>query len=650
MALINTVRALNDLTYWRITVTNGPVPNTNVEVEFTIPAEFSISSDTIVPVGTLVGTTWTIGSMTAGQVYSADIILKFDGPLPGIAEEFEIEATVTGTGDTNSSNNTKIDTIQFEILSCDPLASGSNCVAGLKFDLSECSTPCTQGATPEWVITPDSEVNINIISFDENTGIGYYEFIDPSIPGSFTWGLNCILGEDTIVICASYTMTLHPLIDDKDVFNHSADFIEGSTLTVDQIALLKGQPAYTGLTDEQIQAYCWEVIYNADGDLVGGWAHDCTGEQDGRHFIFCSAEPCDNTSNPCPSCPYSDMPIDISTYLGTIDNYTSEVGDHITVYHTDAVSIWEYNGTAWERSDCGCIWKISQDADNALTLGTDNAPYLDITTLPAVNPYPVSAVFSGTGTKTLTITLSNGVLLTPSFTDIDTNTTYTIEINDGNVELIDQMNNVVSSTPLPAASGDDWGTQVVDHDATIAGNGTPASPLKIAQQGATNGQVLKWNGTTWLPAADSGEANTGSNLGAGADVFKSKVGVDLQFRTIIGSGITVTENANDITLSKGCDCQLDLFWDAASVAGTVYLVQTGDCGRVNLANIEWQQTVTTGATPVWTDEQTGGTSYAVPGAGGLYDPTPIIGIRVKYTEDSCTKYTQIIQIAQPITP
>jgi hypothetical protein len=43
-------------------------------------------------------------------------------------------------------------------------------------------------------------------------------------------------------------------------------------------------------------------------------------------------------------------------------------------------------------------------------------------------------------------------------------------------------------------------------NATLSGNGTAGSPLTIAQQSATSGQVLKWNGTTWLPAAD----NTGT--------------------------------------------------------------------------------------------------------------------------------------------
>jgi len=47
-----------------------------------------------------------------------------------------------------------------------------------------------------------------------------------------------------------------------------------------------------------------------------------------------------------------------------------------------------------------------------------------------------------------------------------------------------------------------------------------------------------------------GEANTASNLGSGADVFAQKVGVDLQFRSLVsGSGISISEAATQLTFS-----------------------------------------------------------------------------------------------------
>jgi hypothetical protein len=116
------------------------------------------------------------------------------------------------------------------------------------------------------------------------------------------------------------------------------------------------------------------------------------------------------------------------------------------------------------------------------------------------------------------------------------------------------LSNGGGSVTLPSSGGgDNWGTQTVVTDATLAGNGTTATPLriadngvatvkiasaavtadklaassvtsdkisagavtgaKIAQAGATTGQVLKWSGTTWAPAADA----TGGSSGGWTD-------------------------------------------------------------------------------------------------------------------------------------
>lgn len=80
------------------------------------------------------------------------------------------------------------------------------------------------------------------------------------------------------------------------------------------------------------------------------------------------------------------------------------------------------------------------------------------------------------------------------------------------------------TTWLPATVsggvGDNWGTQSVVSSAALSGAGTAALPLTIAQQGASNGQVLKWNGTAWAPATDAG---VGDNWGT------AKVNTSVQF-------------------------------------------------------------------------------------------------------------------------
>ncbi len=62
-------------------------------------------------------------------------------------------------------------------------------------------------------------------------------------------------------------------------------------------------------------------------------------------------------------------------------------------------------------------------------------------------------------------------------------------------------------------AADNWGTQVAVTTARLSGNGTSGNPLDIAQNGAASGHVLRWNGTAWAP--DSLRANNGVRADGG---------------------------------------------------------------------------------------------------------------------------------------
>jgi len=102
--------------------------------------------------------------------------------------------------------------------------------------------------------------------------------------------------------------------------------------------------------------------------------------------------------------------------------------------------------------------------------------------------------------------------------DADANSTNEIQnLSINGNELTISLGNTVT-LPAGGTGGDNWGTQVAVTDATLAGNGLGSSPLKIGQQGAASGQVLKWNGTSWLPGDDQGSSGSSPTGPAGGDL------------------------------------------------------------------------------------------------------------------------------------
>jgi len=78
-----------------------------------------------------------------------------------------------------------------------------------------------------------------------------------------------------------------------------------------------------------------------------------------------------------------------------------------------------------------------------------------------------------------------------------------------------------NAVTLPTGSGgDNWGTQTIETEPELTGNGTLSAPLTIAKQGASNGDVLKWNGNSWAPASDNyQEYSAGEGIAFIADVI-----------------------------------------------------------------------------------------------------------------------------------
>ncbi len=94
--------------------------------------------------------------------------------------------------------------------------------------------------------------------------------------------------------------------------------------------------------------------------------------------------------------------------------------------------------------------------------------------------------------------------------------------------------------------------------ATFTEKTTPVSAdLLLIEDSAASGAKKKVQiGNLPSSGGSSGEANTASNTGTGASVFKVKTGVDLAFRKLKSSTLTITENTDDISIEGGSSVDL----------------------------------------------------------------------------------------------
>lgn len=356
---------------YNIIVSNGsPYADTNVvTVIDALPAGLAYSSVEKTQGSWNAGTlTWTIPSLpgkTATQ-------LKLWVTVTDITEgPFAITYDVTGTlTDVDLSNNTK--TLTATQVVGAPDAGGVNDIKGtLEIDVAENDTKCTYGDT-EYRLDEDSIVNGTLVSWDEETGIGIFKPIDPTLDITAAYSLWCVVGVDEFEKSPVVTIRIKAQLDNKNIFDHKISSVPYADLTNDDKDVLELQYSEITLSD-----YCWRLIKNADGITTSGEPIDCDESADNKIFHYCSVVYCEDIANDCPGCPLNQLPADIQALLTLEEDYTAEIGDSIEVQHPNATSSYQYTELGWVRNACGCVLKISADEGNILTLGTDNAPYIN---------------------------------------------------------------------------------------------------------------------------------------------------------------------------------------------------------------------------------------------------------------------------------
>ncbi|PKA99306.1 hypothetical protein B0O79_3012 [Flavobacteriaceae bacterium MAR_2009_75] len=184
----------------------------------------------------------------------------------------------------------------------------------------------------------------------------------------------------------------------------------------------------------------------------------------------------------------------------------------------------------------------------------------------------------GTGGGTIT---TDGSTITGNGTDVANaisladNAVSTIKLQDDAVNTVKIIDDAITSA------------KIMDGEVQTADilNGTILA-VDLADMGAANDQVLKWNGTAWAPANDAGgvayTAGTGLTL-SGANAFS----VDNLAGEVTGPTTATVIAANTINSAKIIDGEVE----SADIAnGTILAEDFADMGATNDQVLKWNGT------------------------------------------------------------
>jgi len=415
----------NQTTWWIPAKNNSTITVTNVIVTITVAPTSGLQLLTFQPeVGTFNPTTgiWNIGTLLPGSTKWLKLVTSVADI--GLAP-FTVTSVISGNGvDSNALNNTLVQTVTSVVTSAtagaidDPHS--CSCV-----NVAENDTPCNLGTTT-YVLNEPSITNSTEYWWDDATGQGKFIPVDPKVDITFEYSIWCNDGSGAVEISGPALVTIDKLFSDVSSFDHTISTVPYSALCPQEISVLSAQ--YPTL---DLSKYCWRILKNVLGDATSGEPVDCDEAIDTRTFFICSEIDCNTPEQPCP-CPTDELPADIPSQLPV--GYEAEKGDTVVIYHPNAMSVWTYDGTLWNKWSCGCIYKISQDEDNDLTLGSDGAPYFDLSSMTEIielqDKVVTSIAFTGTSTKTLTLTFDDGSTLIANFADLSAASNTYVEVSD----------------------------------------------------------------------------------------------------------------------------------------------------------------------------------------------------------------------------
>lgn len=123
------------------------------------------------------------------------------------------------------------------------------------------------------------------------------------------------------------------------------------------------------------------------------------------------------------------------------------------------------------------------------------------------------------------INTNHSAFETQIYKDTETNQFY-IGLSDGTLKIIGDFSKT---------------------NTTLSGNGTASNPLGLAQQGANSGQVLSWNGTSWVPVNAAPANTTVSNTVTAPNSITTTVNGTTGAAVNMVTGVSNTSSNNSLS-------------------------------------------------------------------------------------------------------
>lgn len=251
-------------------------------------------------------------------------------------------------------------------------------------------------------------------------------------------------------------------------------------------------------------------------------------------------------------------------------------GSKINAMNATSGQVLKFNGTTWTPANdqtgsaivtAGAGIDVTVNGTDFTVINTGDLNDLDDITTSTIANGDVAGPFSNLQLKAAVVTNTELAANSVGTTNLINGSVTAVKLNSmsassGQILRFNGTNWAPSNES--AGGGDNWGSQVVVTATTLSGSGTGPNPLTLAQQGATTGQVLKWNGSAWVPSNDQ-SSGTGNNYAGGTGITIGGVAPnfiinnagdlsntnELQTLSLNGTQLTLSNGGGSVTLPSG---------------------------------------------------------------------------------------------------